>query len=309
MVNPERSLPECLLITGASGLVGRALVGQLQREFPNVELRGLSRRPHRHGLDGVRMFAWNPDDHTLDPEALDGVGAIFHLAGETVAQRWTPEVRRRIRSSRIAGLGLLRDHCDRLGLHPRLVSASAIGWYPDSPEALDETAPCGPGFLSEIVRDWEEAAAEFGALGGGHASLRIGLVLAAGGGVLGRLSPLYRWGLGSPLAPGTQWQSWVHIEDLVSLFLHAMGHTDWSGAYNAVAPESVPQAEFSRTLARVMRRPHVLPAVPQFALKLLFGEAAQALLASNRIVPARTEASGFAFRHPQLAEALTDLLR
>jgi len=300
--------PQCILITGATGLVGRALVSRLQSEFPGTELRALTRNPTRNPLPGVQMFSWDPAQGQLDKAALDGVDGLFHLAGETVAQRWTPTVRERIRSSRIDGLDLILEACTRKGVSPRLVSASAIGWYPDSAEVLDESAPAGSGFIADIVQQWESAAQRVGQLGGGHVSLRIGLVLSTNGGVLAKLLPLYRAGLGSPLSPGTQWQSWIHIDDLVSLLVHAMAHREWQGSYNAVSPHPVTQRTFSKTLARSLNRPHVLPSVPRVALKLLYGEAANALLASNRIAPARTLDAGYVFAHEKLDEALLALL-
>ena len=160
-----------------------------------------------------------------------------------------------------------------------------------------------------MVRDWEAAAASIGALGGGHVALRTGLVLAGGGGVLGKLVPLYRLELGSPLSPGTQWQSWIHVEDLVSLFMTAMDKTAWEGPFNAVSPNPIRQQAFSRSLARALGRPHILPSVPQWAIRLMCSEAANALLASHRILPARTLAAGFEFQYENLDLALQTILR
>jgi hypothetical protein len=263
----------------------------------------------RH-LDGIPVhgFQWDPAEGKMNVEALIGVDSIVHLAGETVAQRWTPAVKERIRSSRIDSLALIETACREHALAPRVVSASAIGWYPSSEDVQDENTPAAKDFLAEVVRDWERAAAAVGSLGGGHVSLRIGLVLSAEGGVLRQLRPFYRLGLGSPLAPGTQWQSWIHIDDLVEMVLRSLTGNDWHGNVNAVAPFPVEQRNFSRTLARVLRRPHVLPAVPRFAIQLLYGDAAYALLASHRIAPAKAIESGFSFHHPTLEEAMLSLL-
>lgn len=303
--NPEGAI----LITGGTGLIGRRLVQALSQRHPQRRLHLLSRRdqPAVHGSNRY-FFAWSPDHGTLDPRALEGVNTVLHLAGETVAQRWTPAVRARIRHSRIGGLTLIQKMCEEQGLCPRVVSASAIGGYASSPDLQDEHAPFGQGFIETVVADWESAAQSLGALGGGHVCLRLGLVLTPKGGVLGRLLPLYRMGLGSPLSPGTQWQSWIHIDDVVGLFLHALDTPDWSGAYNAVSPHPVRQANFSAELAGALRRPHWLPRVPRIALRILYGEAAHALLASHRIQPARTESEGYAFQHPHLKEALAHLL-
>ena len=304
--------PRCVLITGASGLVGRALLHRLSQHQPRTEIRllGRSARGIREweGIP-VQGFGWNPADGALDAAALDGVDCIVHLAGETVAQRWSPAVKGRIRDSRIAALGIIEKACRSGNMAPRLVSASAIGWYPSADRLQRESDPVGSGFIAEVVRDWEAAAASLGTLGGGHVALRTGLVLAAGGGVLGKLVPLYRLGLGSPLSPGTQWQSWIHIDDLVSLFLASMEQRQWDGAFNAVSPAPIRQQGFSRSLAEALGRPHMLPSVPQWAIRLLYGEAAHALLASHRILPARTLAAGFEFQHQNLDDALQDILR
>ncbi|MGB1072885.1 MAG: TIGR01777 family oxidoreductase [Flavobacteriales bacterium] len=304
--------PRRVLITGATGLVGRALLRRLSLDRPETEIRllGRSARGIREweGIP-VQGFGWNPVDGALDAAALDGVDCIVHLAGETVAQRWSPAVKGSIRDSRIASLSLLEQACRRVNVAPRLVSASAIGWYPSADHVQRESDPVGSGFIAEVVRDWEAAAASLGALGGGHAALRTGLVLATGGGVLGKLVPLYRLGLGSPLSPGTQWQSWIHIDDLVSLFLASMEQRQWEGAFNAVSPNPIRQQAFSRSLAQALGRPHILPSVPQWAIRLLYGEAANALLASHRILPARTLAAGFKFQHENLDVALQDILR
>ena len=308
---PPAGFPRCVLITGASGLVGRALLRRLSQNQPRTEIRllGRSARGIRE-WEGIpaQGFGWNPAEGALDASALDGVDCIVHLAGETVAQRWSPAVKGRIRDSRIAALSLLEQACRRGNTAPRLVSASAIGWYPSADHVQRESDPVGSGFIAEVVRDWEAAAASLGALGGGHIALRTGLVLAAGGGVLGKLVPLYRLGLGSPLSPGTQWQSWIHIEDLVSLVMTAMEKTEWEGAFNAVSPHPIRQQAFSRSLAGALGRPHMLPAVPQWAIRLIYGEAAHALLASHRILPARTLAAGFEFQHQNLDAALRDIL-
>lgn len=299
--------PEVVLLTGATGLVGTALVERIALEHPTTTVRILSRSGDQvHHIGGVPVegWRWDPQMGTMDPEAVDGVQCIVHLAGETVAQRWYPSIKRRIRTSRIDSLALLQEACKRQGVAPRIASASAIGWYPSSEEIQRESQLMGTGFVAEVVRDWEAAAARLGDLGGGHVSLRIGLVLAEQGGVIAKLAPLYRWGLGSPLAPGTQWQSWIHIQDLVRLFLCAMGSPDWHGAFNAVSPAPVQQERFSKGVAKALKRPHFLPPVPRMAIRLLYGEAADALLASHRILPERVLDEGFQFEHVELDAAL-----
>lgn len=301
---PEHT--DSILITGGTGMVGQAIVEQITRTSPHRPLHLLSRTPGRIGQrhSTVRGFFWDPEKGNLDPAALEGVSHVVHLAGEPVAQRWTAAAKQRIRTSRIDTLDLLRAHCEQQGLAPRILSASAIGWYAQGPEWRTESDPAGTGFLSAVVQDWEAAAARFGSLGGGHVQFRIGLVLARHGGVLKQLMPLYRWGLGAPLAQGDQWQSWIHLDDLSRLFLSALMDDSWSGPYNAVAPQPVSQRAFSQALATSLGRPHFLPAVPAWAIRLRFGSAAQALLASHRIRPERVMNLPFAYRFATLGAAL-----
>jgi len=296
-----------ILITGATGLVGKSLIPELYRRHPDRPIRILTRRPE--GIQsvagiGVQAHRWDPQGGQLDVQCLVGVSHVVHLAGEPVAQRWTEASRARIRSSRIRALEMLTDAAKRLAHAPKVISASAIGCYPPGDALRTEGDGCGTGFLAEVVRDWEDAAREFGALGGGHILFRIGLVLSRHGGVLERLLPIYRMGLGAPLSPGSQWQSWIQLDDLIAMIADSTEHANWNGTYNAVSPHPVSQREFSRTLAAVMSRPHFLPPVPAWALRLRFGHAAEALLASHRVLPKRLEAEGFTFTHPTLEEAL-----
>lgn len=296
-----------ILITGASGLVGTALIQRLQQTHPGRPVHVLSRRPDEveRSIGGtVRAFGWSPSEGTLDHEALEGVGHIVHLAGEPVAQRWSAETKQRIRDSRTGALHLLKTACVGASFRPRIISASAVGLYGSAADVKTEASPAGRGFLADVVQEWEDAAIGLGNLGGGHVALRIGLVISANGGVLKRLLPIYRMGLGAPLASGTQFQSWIHIDDLVNLFITALDRQDWSGAYNAVAPKAVSQQEFSQTLAEVLRRPHFFPNVPASALRLWFGDAAEALLASHNVHPKRLLEAGFKFQFPLLNAAL-----
>ncbi len=286
--------------------MGTALIQKLRETHPGRPIHVLSRRPEEvHNIGGcaVRAFGWSPSEGRLDPEAIGGVSHIIHLAGEPVAQRWSPAIRSRIRESRTGALHLLKAACEKESLAPRIISASAVGLYGSGPEVKTEASPSGQGFLADVVREWESAAADLGSLGGGHVTLRIGLVISAKGGVLKRLLPLYRMGLGAPLASGGQFQSWIHIDDLVSMFMAALNGPNWGGAYNAVAPLAVSQREFSQTLAKVLRRPHFFPNVPAGALRLWFGEAAEALLASHNVRPARLLEADFAFQFPTLQGA------
>jgi hypothetical protein len=261
---------------------------------------------------GPGQIRWDPVGAGLDPAALRGVDAVVHLAGENIAGgRWTGERKRNLMESRRLGTRLLAEAVAQARDGPKvMVSASAIGYYGErGDELLTEASPAGRGFLPEVAVAWEEGTRPAAAAGVRTASLRIGLLLTPEGGLLQRMLPPFRLGLGGPLGDGTQWMSWIAAEDLVAAFLHALTRDDVRGAVNAVGPEPVRNADFARTLGRVLHRPAVLP-VPSFALRLAFGEMAdEAILASARVAPTVLQATGFGFRHPKLEPALMHLLQ
>ena len=300
------------MITGATGLVGNALAPLLAAADPSRRIHVLTRKPEKvqeiAGIS-VQAFGWSPSEGQLDRRALEGITHVIHLAGEPVAQRWTAANKQRIRDSRTGGLQILRAACTAEGIAPKVISASAVGIYAPGPELRTEDADPGHGFLADVVADWEAATAEFGAMGGGHISFRIGLVLSARGGVLQKLLPIYRLGLGAPLASGRQFQSWIHVSDLARLFATAVDRQDWEGPFNAVAPKAVSQRIFSETLAKVLQRPHFLPPVPGLALRLVYGGAAAALLASHNVSPDRLKSGGFEFEFAHLEAALQDAIQ
>jgi uncharacterized protein (TIGR01777 family) len=234
--------------------------------------------------------------------------AVIHLAGEPVAQRWTTAAKRRIRDSRILGTRRLVEALAGLECRPRvLVAASAVGYYGSrGDEILDESARPGSGYLAEVCVGWEREAAAAEDLGIRVARIRIGVVLDRGGGALGRMLPAFRLGLGGPLGGGKQWLSWIHVADLAEMFRHVLENSR-AGAWNGVVPHPVTNADFTRVLGQVLRRPAVLP-VPAAALRLLFGEMSEVLLASQRVVPRAAESTGFHFRYPELGPALSELL-
>ena len=293
-----------IAITGASGFVGRRLLHALAGHSLIVS----SRNPKTVLPPGVGLSVWDPEAGLPVAEALASAEVVVHLAGEPVAQRWTAPVKRRIRDSRIDGTRRLVQALSRLERPPAaLVCASAIGYYGSrGDEVLSEASGPGTGFLPEVCVAWEHEADGVIAFGMRVAKIRIGIVLDPGGGALARMLPPFRAGVGGPLGSGRQWMSWIHIEDLVALIVHAIEHPV-RGAVNATAPAPATNADFSRALGRVLHRPAVLPA-PGFALKLVFGEMAEVLLASQRVIPFAAEASGFRFAHPQLEPALQDLL-
>jgi len=233
---------------------------------------------------------------------------VVNLSGAPVARRWTAAHKAEIRRSRVE---LTRALLDRIATFEKkpvaYVSASAIGYYGTSPdETFVETSSPGTDFLARVCLDWEREANRAGEFGIRVAIVRTGVVLGPDGGALPMMLPAFRFGLGGKLASGAQWMSWIHIEDLVDAYLHAIDGT--AGAINATAPEPVTNAEFTRTLGDVLRRPTVFP-VPKFALEALFGEGAMILTEGQRVLPERTLASGYRFRYPELEPALRSLLR
>ena len=292
-----------IAVTGASGFLGSALSSTLTTSGHQVAR--LVRR-----LPAPGEIGWDPETARLDPEALSGLDAVIHLAGENIAGRWTDSRRRRIRESRVAGTTLLAKALARSSRPPRvLVSASAIGIYGHrGDELLDETSEPGHGFLPEVGQAWEAAAAPAREAGIRTVFTRFGLVLAPQGGVLAQMLVPFELGLGGTLGDGRQWMSWIGLDDALGAILHALASDAIAGPVNVVAPEPVRNSEFTERLARILRRPAVLT-VPAFALRLLFdGLADEGLLASTRVRPAVLEATGYRFRYPTLDAALRHAL-
>lgn len=295
-----------VLVAGGTGFIGSALTGALAGAGHQV--RVLTRRPDRAGTGAVR---WDPAARDLDRDGLAWAEAVVNLAGATIARRWTGRIKREIRASRVDLTAFLADALAALPRRPRvLISASAIGYYGHrGDEWVDESSAPGEDFLAQVTRDWEAAAAPAADAGIRVALPRIGLVIAPRGGLLAPLLPIFRLGLGGPLAGGRQWWSWITLGDLVALITFAL-HTDaLHGPVNAVAPHPVTNAEFARTLGRVLGRPAVVR-VPALALRLRYGEAADgALLTGCRVRADRVLASGFRFDAPELEPALRRLLK
>ncbi len=295
-----------LLIAGASGLIGRALTVQLARD--GHEVWTLVRRAPA----GPREIRWDPAAGELDPTAIAGVDGIVNLAGENIAAgRWTAARRTAILRSRVEATRTLVLALQRVPRPPEVfVSASAVGFYGDrGDELLAEDAAIGQGFLSEVCLAWETHAEGAARAGVRTVLLRFGVVLAAEGGALAKMLPVFRAGLGGRVGSGRQWMSWVGREDALRVVGHALADPRCRGPVNVVAPAAVTNAEFTAELARVLRRPAVLP-VPAAALRLLFGAMAEGtLLASTRAEPRALRRSGFEFRHPTLEAALRHELR
>jgi uncharacterized protein (TIGR01777 family) len=294
------------LIAGATGLIGRALL------FRQSSAVILTRDPTRAltRLGAVEAHAWRPEAEAPPRDALRDVDVVFNLAGEPVTEgRWTTEKKRRIRDSRVLSTRHLVAAFAKQDRRPRvLVSASAVGYYGErGDEELHEGSIVGRGFLAEVCAEWEREALAAASLGVRVVCVRIGIVLAPGGGALSRMLTPFRMGLGGPLGSGRQWMPWIHIEDVVGLLEHAGRNDRIQGPVNVVGPRPVTNAEFTRVLGRVLRRPTLLR-VPRILLRIAFGEMSEILTASQRTFPRTAESSGYFFKHRDLEGALAEIL-
>jgi uncharacterized protein (TIGR01777 family) len=304
----KSSARPAVAVTGSRGLVGTELTHFLTTGgYPVVRFVRGDPKPAAWD-DGTRSVKWDPDA-AVDPSALEGVGAVVHLAGENIgAGRWNESRKRLIRESRTGPTRRLAEAAAKAGVKV-LVSASAVGVYGDrGDEELDESSPPGPGFLADVCKAWEEATEPAERAGVRVVHLRIGIVLSPKGAALGEQLPAFRAGAGAVLGTGKQWLAWITVNDLVGAVHHALVTEPLAGPVNATAPHPATNREFGRTLARVLRRPYLMT-LPRPALRLTFGEFADAtLLASMKARPRKLEASGFAFDHPELEPALRFLL-
>jgi uncharacterized protein (TIGR01777 family) len=294
-------------LTGATGLIGSRLAAALLVRGDAVTV--LSRNPERAraALGDVEAHAWNPVAGPAPVEALNGRDAVVHLAGETLSQRWTAESRRAIQDSRVLGtrnlVAGLRDADPR----PRtLVCASGVGYYgPCGDERVTEDSAPGSDFGARLCVAWEREAAAARELGIRVVSMRTAVVLDSDGGAMAKMLPFFRLGIGGPVAGGRQYLPWIHVDDIVDMYLAAIDDGEWDGPFNASAPEPPTNRDFSRALGRALHRPAVLP-VPGFALQLLYGDMAQIVTTGQRAVPARALERGYSFRHTDLEAALRD---
>lgn len=295
-----------IVVSGASGLLGSALVPALERA--GYRVTRLVRR-----AAGPGEISWDPGARRLDPAALNDADGVIHLSGEPVGVRWTRRRKARIRASRVETTALLSETLARLSAKPRvLVSASAVGIYGDrGDEPITEESPIGGSpddFLVSVAREWEQAADPARRAGVRVVHPRLGVVLSPAGGALKKLLPPFRLGLGGPLGSGRQWMSWISIDDSVAALHHLLTNDQLSGAVNLTAPHPVTNRDFTRALSRVLSRPAVIP-VPGLALRLALGEMAGAtLLASARVIPNRLLRAGFRFEHSDVESALRYLL-
>ena len=299
-----------VLVTGATGLIGSAVCDALLAR--GEEVAGLSRDPAkaRKTNPTVTWHAWDPANERPPAAALDGVDAVVNLVGEEINQRLTDEAKQRIRESRVRATKNLVDGMLAATPSPRtLVSQAAIGIYGDRGEAIvDESTAAGPGFLSQLVVEWEGEARKAEAGGVRVVVFRTGLVLDPDGGLLKQLVPPFKFGVGGPLAGGDFYMPWIHRDDEVGLILWALDNAAVSGTLNATAPRPVTNREFSKSLGKALHRPSLVPA-PRFAIRALRGEElTEQIIGSYRVIPRRAQDLGYAFRFPELGPALADLL-
>jgi len=296
------------LVTGATGFVGPRLLRML--DSPVVLSRNPERARRALGRLAGPIYRWDPMQGPPSPEVFEGVDVVLHLAGESVAEgRWTPAQKARIRDSRVVGTRHLVQGIAQASARPKtLVSASAVGYYGDrGDEELTEAAAPAHDFLADVCVEWEREALVAEQHGVRVVTARTGIVLGAGGGALAKMLTPFKLGAGGPLGNGRQWMPWIHVADLARLYLHAAETASIRGPMNAVAPHPVRNSEFTKALARQLHRPAFMPA-PYLGLRLLFGEFAKVLFASQRVIPRVAIDTGFVFQYPEIAVALREIL-
>jgi len=297
-----------ILITGGTGLIGTHLGRKLQEQGHQVSLLSRSR-----GVEGpFGAYHWDPDKGEMDEKALDQAEFIIHLAGLNIGEkRWTPERKQQILDSRIKSAELLYRAIEQRERKPQaFISASAIGYYGavTSETIFEESAAAHPDFLGRTCEIWEKAADRFEAIGIRTVKIRIGIVLSNQGGALSKLSLPVRLGVGAPIGSGSQYMPWIHIEDLSGIYIKALEDPRMTGAYNGVAPEHLTNRELTKMIARLLKRPLWLPAIPAGLMKLLFGEMSAMLLEGSRVSSEKIRAAGYIFQYPDAPTALGHLL-
>lgn len=295
-----------ILIAGGTGLVGSKLVTMLAEKGYETALLS------RHANSSViKTYRWNPAQGAIDYAAVEGASAVINLAGAGIADRlWTSARKRLIIESRTQSTALLRQAiASTSNKVETYLSASAIGYYGDAGDALlEETAPAGKGFLAESTKAWEAAFHELESLNIRAAAFRIGIVLSPEGGALGKILLPFKARIGSYFGDGRQWYSWIHIEDVCRMFIHALENPDMRGIYNAVAPNPATNKELVETIGQVRGGPNLIAPVPAFLLRAGMGEMADVILNSSKVSSRKIEAAGYSFRFPLLKPALENLL-
>lgn len=298
-----------VLITGATGLIGKELVKQCLAE--DIDVHYLSTRKEKLTSEtNYKGFYWNPSQGEIDTAAFLGVDTIINLAGASVSKRWTSVYKKEIRDSRITTISLIYNTLKNIEHKvSHFISASGISIYPSSLTDLysEDHSVTDDSFLAQVTHDWETEADTLQELGIKVAKIRTGIVLDADGGALPKMMQPIKMGAGAPLGSGKQWQSWIHNEDMCRLYLFVLKH-GLEGAYNGVAPHPVTNKELTKTIASTLKKPLWLPKVPGFVLKTILGEMGGLALESQNVSSQKIEASGFVFNYPTLPEALKNLL-
>jgi uncharacterized protein (TIGR01777 family) len=299
-----------VLVTGATGLVGKAFLQQFETSN-KWQCRYLTRRKNAEPLHGADAFYWNPACLAIQEEALNGVEVILNLAGASVSNRWSKPYKAEILSSRINSLKTLHSAISA-SKHSvkQLVSASAIGFYESDLEKShsEVSTASDTGFLSNVVQQWEAEADRFESLNISVSKLRFGIVLSTQGGALPKLMQPTSVGFGAALGSGNQWQSWIHINDLIRAIIYKLD-AGGKGVYNIVAPHPERAIDLAQTLAKVMKRPFWLKRSPEFIIRLLLGEMSEMVLQSQKVMPQRLLNEGFEFKYPKIDGALSDLIQ
>jgi len=294
-----------IIVSGSHGLVGKALIKALEADGHEIY------RLVRYAPHSEKEIEWSPDRYSIAISRIEGFDAVFHLAGESIASgRWNEGKKRKIRESRTKGTKLLADALANLSAPPKtLVSASAIGYYGDrGDELLTETSPPGKDFLADVCIEWEKATEHARAKGVRVVNTRFGIILDKEGGALAKMLTPFRMGIGGRIGDGKQWMSWIALDDVIAALQFVLNDESMNSPVNFVAPNPVRNAEFTKTLGSVLSRPTIFP-IPEFGVRLAFGEMADALLlSSQRASASRLQAAGFAFNYPQLLTALKHVL-
>ena len=296
-----------VLVTGGTGFIGKQIIQALLEKGYAVTNLTTQRKQEGVISEMFQHVYWNPTTKELNKSLLNSIQGVIHLAGYSVANKWSTANKALMVSSRISSTEFLCEILNEMETPPIvLVGASASGFYKNSDEIQDETAAVGSGFLADLTAQWENASAAL------HPSiknihLRIGVVLSANDGALKKLTPIFKAGIGSAVGNGNQYMSWVHEKDLVSLFIHCLENNVESGVYNATSDIPVTNYEFSKTLASVLRKPFFLPKVPAFVLKVLFGEMSQLVLVSQRLSNLKIKSTAFEFRFKTIQDALSNV--
>lgn len=298
------------MVTGATGFIGKELIKKLNEMGHEIVVLTRNSDSAKFRLPvHCEVISWDPCKYHLQSTALKGVDAVINLAGENIADgRWSPERKRELIQSRELSARRLVNAISYMDKKPKtLVSVSAIGFYGDRGDALlNETDSKGHGFLSDICKVWEEEILKAKEFGVRTVAYRLGMVLGHDGGALNKILPPFKLGLGGKLGSGSQWMSWIHINDLVNMLVHAIENPSIDGIYNAVSPNAVRNKEFTKTLGNVLNRPTIFP-VPKFVLKIALGELSELLLGSQRVAAKKISDAGFKFNYPHIKEALQEV--